>query len=503
MYDNAQTTPESAAIIYPLVSDEGNRRVLGDWLADHDSYTLAGDDVPITEADFDLCIVDREGLRRHRDELVEIKSEARPVLLPVLLLGSERRSEELGTDHPTIADDAGSAVDEIVSLPVRQAELKWRIKTLLRLRGQSLELRTQTNELRLFRKVAEASGHAIYVTDRNGVIEYVNPAFEEITGYDRAEALGKQPSMLQSGEYDDDLYEELWTTIHSGKSWQREMIDVRKDGERIVLEQTVSPVLNGRGETEAFVAVAQDVTERKRYERRLEEQRDDLELLNQVVRHDIRNDLQLVRGYTDLLAEHVDEAGDDDLRTIRERTDNAIALTESARDLADVMLKSDSENTTVDLGSTLRGQLEESRAAHGDAVIELRGSVPDVAVIADSMLTSVFQNLLNNAVQHNDKATPRVTVSAERHDDTVTVRTADNGPGVPDARKDEIFGKGQKGLESAGTGIGLYLVQSLLDSYGGAAWVEDREKRRPSDGQPQTDRDPGGAVFVVELPIAR
>ena len=69
--------------------------------------------------------------------------------------------------------------------------------------------------------------------------------------------------------------------------------------------------------------------------------------------------------------------------------------------------------------------------------------------------------------------------------DRVTVRIADNGPGVRDEIKEEIFGKGQKGLESAGTGIGLYLVRTLLDAYGGAVWVEDNQ--------------PEGAVFVVEL----
>jgi len=78
-----------------------------------------------------------------------------------------------------------------------------------------------------------------------------------------------------------------------------------------------------------------------------------------------------------------------------------------------------------------------------------------------------------------------VTVTCEETDDRIRVRVADNGPGVPDAEKDEIFGKGEKGLDSAGSGIGLYLVSVLTRQFGGDVWVEDNEPR--------------GAVFVVEL----
>jgi signal transduction histidine kinase len=102
------------------------------------------------------------------------------------------------------------------------------------------------------------------------------------------------------------------------------------------------------------------------------------------------------------------------------------------------------------------------------------------------MVSSVFRNLLKNAIQHNDKPVAAVKVSAAERDDTVIVRVADNGPGVPDDRKEAIFGKGDRGLETTGTGIGLYLVDTLVTSYGGEVRVEDN--------------DPDGSVFVVELP---
>ena len=486
--DHNSTQTDEPAVIYPLVSNVGNERVLEDWL-DDGAYTVYRGERPVTDAEFDLCIVDEPGLRRHRADIAEARSDAKPVLLPVLLLYSGQGEDFLGDDHDGIERAVlESTVDEIVSLPTRQAELEWRIRTLLRLRDRSLELQRRTDELRQFREAADASGHAIYITDTDGTIEYVNPTFEEITGYSREEIVGETPAVLQSGECDEKFYEELWETLLAGEKWNHEMVDETKAGERVVLEQTISPVVTEDGAVKKFVAVAQDITDRKRYEKRLESQRDDLELLNQVVRHDIRNDLQLVKGYADMLKESVTEEAYGDLETVREAVENAIDLTGSARDLADVMLQSDSETTTVDLGSTLQQQVRELRAEHPNAEIRLEEPLPETAVTADSMLGSVFRNLLNNAIQHNDKDTPEVAVAVGREDGSVRVRVADNGPGVPDGQKAEIFGKGEKGLDSAGTGIGLYLVQSLVDSYGGDTRVEDN--------------DPTGAVFVVTLPVA-
>ncbi|WP_276260687.1 two-component system sensor histidine kinase NtrB [Haloglomus litoreum] len=336
-----------------------------------------------------------------------------------------------------------------------------------------------------FEDAIEQTAHAVYITDTEGVIEYVNPAFEELTGYSESEALGRRTSLLQSGEHDQTFYEELWDTILDGEQWEAEIVDETRDGDQVILDQTISPLTTEDGEVERFVAVAQDVTDRKSRQRRLEEQRDDLELLNQVLRHDMRNDLQLVMAYADLLADHVDEEGREYLAAIDESVENAVELTTTARNLSEVILQSNVENTSVPLGMVVEQQIEEIRGTHQDASVRVDGSLPSVRVVANSMLGSVFRNVLKNAIQHNDEAVAEVVVSATADADRVTVRVADNGPGVPDEHKEVVFGKGEKGLESAGTGIGLYLVQSLVDSYGGDVWIEDN--------------DPDGAVFVIEL----
>jgi signal transduction histidine kinase len=119
------------------------------------------------------------------------------------------------------------------------------------------------------------------------------------------------------------------------------------------------------------------------------------------------------------------------------------------------------------------------------------------------MLSSVFRNLLSNAVQHNDSDHPTVEITCDQQREMVELRFADDGPGVPDDRKELRFGKGEQSLDSEGTGIGLYLVNQLVSNYGGDVWVEDRDGRSPSRNRTQSgDERPTGAVFVVRLPTA-
>ena len=219
-------------------------------------------------------------------------------------------------------------------------------------------------------------------------------------------------------------------------------------------------------------------------ENRLEKQRDNLELLTEMMSHDIRNDLQVIAAAADGLAERVNGEESVLVEKINQSTAEAVELTTSARDLAQAMLRTDADRKPISLDRPLRGELEDIEAT-SDVSITLPDPIPSVSVLAGDMLDSVFRNILKNAVEHNDTESPEVTITVETDSETVRVRVADNGPGIPDARKEDIFGRGEKGMSSKGTGIGLYLVRTLTEQYGGSVWVEDNE--------------PTGAVFVVEL----
>jgi signal transduction histidine kinase len=156
--------------------------------------------------------------------------------------------------------------------------------------------------------------------------------------------------------------------------------------------------------------------------------------------------------------------------------------------MAKVMLSDDENTSQIRLTASLDRALEEVRNVYPDAIITASTSISGITVQANDMLDAVFRNLLKNAIQHNDKERPEVDVSVREREHAVVIRIADNGPGVPDDQKQSIFGKGETGLDSSGTGLGLYLVQSLVDSYGGDVWVEDNT--------------PDGAIFIVQLPVA-
>jgi PAS domain S-box-containing protein len=138
----------------------------------------------------------------------------------------------------------------------------------------SRERSSSSVELQTFREAVENAGHSIYWTDLNGTIEYVNPAFEEQTGFSPEEAVGSNANILQSGVHDDLFYERLWDTILSGDVWEGEIVNERKDGERYVVRQTISPIVDDSGEIFRFVAVNEDITELKEYHEELQRERD-------------------------------------------------------------------------------------------------------------------------------------------------------------------------------------------------------------------------------------
>ena len=350
------------------------------------------------------------------------------------------------------------------------------------------ERKQREQELRPFKQAVNHTAHAVYITDADGIIEYVNPAFETLTGYTAVDALGSTPELLESGEHDQSFHADLWETVGRGEPYEHDVVNERSDGDTVVFNQTVSPILDADGEPMKFVAVAQDITDLKTYESKLETQLENLEVLNQVVRHDIRNDLQLVSAYADILDGTLSDRNQHHLEIIMRSAQNAIDLTTTARELTNTMLQTADDTTAVSLETRLSHQIDRLLSAHPDVSVTVDGAIPSVDVVADDLLGAVFRNLLKNAVQHNRDADPVVEVSVAKNESTATVRIADNGPGIPDHRKQTVFGRGEQGLESAGTGVGLYLVDTLVERYGGSVAIEDNE--------------PTGTVFVVELPLA-
>jgi diguanylate cyclase (GGDEF)-like protein/PAS domain S-box-containing protein len=150
---------------------------------------------------------------------------------------------------------------------------------------RDLTIRKEAEEqLRLQSVALESAANGILITDRNGNIQWVNPAFTKMTGYSADEVRGKNPRILKSGLVLQDTYSDLWKTILSGNVWHGELINQKKDGSIITEEQTIAPVRDSAGHIIHFIAIKQDITERKHAEEALSKRSDQIATLNRVMR---------------------------------------------------------------------------------------------------------------------------------------------------------------------------------------------------------------------------
>ena len=590
--------------IYPLVDDDGNRRVLREWLADHDAYTVADTDEPLSAAAFDLCIVDQGGLRRYADSIEAVKSAATPALVPVLLLVSEVTPDLLETDRGELADNAFSTtVDELISLPIRQAELAWRIRALLRLRDQSLELRSRARALRRFREAVEASGHAIWIGDANGTIEYVNPAFEATTGYSAEEAVGEHASVLRASSPDGGRDERVWDVVEAGDTWRGEVIHRQADGERAVVDQTVAPIVDD-GSVTATVAVLIDVTDERALEDRLKRHRDivqrlddpimlqdrsgafvlfnealvefagisrstlvgadesafmddetaarieqhkravlrtespahyaisptfehsgkeaffstsrypyydeddalagtlaicrdvtDLEertrqlrVMDNVLRHNIRNDMNVIRGTAADLRERTTGEPAAAAATVVSHADNLLSTSEKSRAITAV-LSEEATRRPIDVAETARRVAADLDDEHPAATVVVDAPDEALALATDEIQTAVTE-LAANAITHHDRESPHVEIRvADRPaEDAVTIAVTDDGPGMPDLDREVLVsGRAIESL-SHGSGLGLWLVYWIVHRSAGSIAV--------------TGCDPRGTSVTISMPRA-
>ncbi len=333
--------------------------------------------------------------------------------------------------------------------------------------------------------VVESTPDAIIVVDPEGHVELWNEGAEEMFGWEAEEVVGSHTPIIPP-EKRDEFHHHIDQGMEGKAIPGTETYRQTRDGDLLDVRMSIAPIHGPEGEISGVMAMMRDISDQKEYEATLESTNAELEALNRILRHDISNDIQVLYAHAQLLSDHVGEEGQHHLDKIVEMADHISDLTDEAREVIESTLSEDPDDPNpVALAPLLKAEIDTARDAHPDAAFEVDGEIPNVTVLAGDMLASPFRNLFNNAVQHNDTPAPTVTVSVETTDDTVTVRVADDGPGVSDDRKSEIFSKGDQGIDSTGTGIGLYLVETVIEDYGGDVRI--------------TDNEPRGTVFVVEL----
>ncbi|HQF37877.1 MAG TPA: PAS domain S-box protein [Opitutaceae bacterium] len=352
------------------------------------------------------------------------------------------------------------------------------------------ERRAAEKALRLRDAALQAAANAIIITDRDGCIEWANPAFSVLSGWPGEEARGKNPrDLVRSGEHDSSFYQEMWDTILSGRVWRGEVINRRKDQSLRTEEMTITPVRDATGEISHFIAIKQDVTERKAMEAhaRQGQRMEAIGSLAGGIAHDLNNILAPTLMVTEILKQKLDDEADRELLSM---------LQVSARRGAEIIKQ------LLTFSRGLEGEKVAVQPRHilKDMVLMMRETFPrDIelrqrldgelwTVLADP--TQLHQVVLNLCVNARD-AMPDggvLTVTANnralRDADPelppgaapgrfVLIEVRDTGQGIPVAIRHRIFDPffttkpiGQ------GTGLGLATVMGIVRAHGGFIGLE-------------------------------
>jgi len=341
------------------------------------------------------------------------------------------------------------------------------------------ETREAERDLRQLRHAVEQSRDAIVLTDVLGRIRYVNDAFEENTGFSLSEVRGKTPRVLRSGKQDDAFYQDLWRTISSGRTWQSRFTNRRKDGTLFVEESTITPVLDGSGEVEGYVAIKRDLTDRLALEEQLR-QSQKLEAIGQLaggIAHDFNNLLMPVLVDGEMLA---DSLAHEDPR--RELADEIVEAAERARGLTRQLLafgrKQMLEMRPVNLAEVVPafGRVL-GRVLREDVHLTFEDEHVPAHTVADAgQLEQILMNLVVNAqdaMPQGGDLTIRVLHEAETPDDIegeawVAFEVTDSGTGMDEVTLrraiEPFFTTKDRGK---GTGLGLATCHGIARQHGG------------------------------------
>lgn len=343
-------------------------------------------------------------------------------------------------------------------------------------RREVTERKERERDLRRFRRVVDAAGAAVYITDRSETIVYVNPAFESITGYEASEAIGRTPRLLSSGAHDEEYYERLWATIGSGRTWREEVINERKSGERYYANQTIAPVLDADGAIEEYVSIQIDITDRKLRERQLA-------VLDRILRHNLRNDLSLVLGHAATIETETD---DSELREsaelIRDTGQSLLEKAEKERRVVRLITENPHPYPT-EIRSIIDRCVADVRSGSESMTVDVDAPAEVTAVTLPALETAITE-ILDNAVEYGPEE-PNVRITVETTSDEVTIRVADDGPGIPEQERGILTDDHDIDALYHGSGIGLWFVYWVVHLSGGHLSFEERE--------------PHGSVVVITL----
>lgn len=327
----------------------------------------------------------------------------------------------------------------------------------------------------------ESTAEAIVVTDKRGTIQYVNPAFEWITGYHRHEAIGRDLHFLDSGLHEEDFFPRMRETIRVDGVWKGRLINKKKDGTIYYEDCTYSPVKDRTGNIVNYVSIKHDVTEKLR----LESIAETVDTMNNIgyvfsgIRHEIGNPVSSLLIIMNLLRKKYETSSKE---TIREYVDQAISQLERIEylltSLKNFNMYENLQIRNISLSSFLEKfvSLVSTDLAKRGIHLEVEYFPPEAWMRADPRaLQQALVNVIVNAADAvAERTEPRIVMTASCPRDLVQIRVKDNGPGIPDDRKKELF-KPFYTTKTHGTGLGLVITRKLIYRMKGFIEIASRK----------------------------
>ncbi len=341
----------------------------------------------------------------------------------------------------------------------------------------------------------EQSSATIVITDLNGNIEYVNPAFTATSGYSEEEARGLNPNILKSGNMESAVYINLWETISSGNVWRGELQNRKKDGSLYWEWTTIASIKNDKGLITNYIAIKEDITERKKMQAELilaKEKAEESDRLKSAflanMSHEIRTPLNSIIGFSELLSDPAfDEQQKDEFRqTIVDNGNNLLIIISDIMDFSMLEARQmkirkepiSARKLLVDL------QNDFSKKANQKGIefrIDLSQNTPDVQIESDLYrIRQVFNNLIGNALKFTLKG--YIEVGYQIGNNVVTFHIKDTGIGIDSAYHQSIFERFRqvdlaKTRKYGGNGLGLAISKNLVELLGGNIWVESEPEK--------------------------
>ncbi len=359
---------------------------------------------------------------------------------------------------------------ETVGRLIRDAE--GNVKELIFSSRDVTEKREVEADLRKLAIALNQSPSCIVITGTDGIIEYVNPKFVELTGYSIDEAIGRNPSILQSGYTPVAVYSELWNTINSGKVWRGKFQNRKKNGELYWESAIIAPILNDQGKVINIMAIKDDITDMKKSEESISLLLKEKELLLKETHHRIKNNMNTVCGLLYLQAEELSDPISKGI--IKE----AASRVQSMMVMYDKLYRSEN-HYEMNVSDYLPSLIDEiirifdsripvKKDIHVDDVVLSAKALSSLGIIINELITNSMKYAFGNVSEG------LISLSLREKDDKVTVFYSDNGPGLPESVNFDNS-----------TGFGMQLIAMLINQLGGDIRIERGE----------------GAMFVFEFNV--